>query len=253
MAELGYLIAGNWKMNGLSGDAKALAAAVAAGAGAAPAGVDLLICPPAAHLALAGDAIAGTAVRLGGQDCHEAAGGAFTGDISAEMLKDLGCSHVIVGHSERRDGHAEGDALVWRKASAALRAGLIPIVCVGETEQERLSGKAEETVARQVRASVPDGADGTCLAVAYEPVWAIGSGRTPTNDEIAAVHKAMRAALVGLLGDAKGASVKLLYGGSVKPGNAKEILAIHNVNGALVGGASLKAADFLGIAAAAGA
>ncbi|MGZ0188126.1 MAG: triose-phosphate isomerase [Alphaproteobacteria bacterium] len=251
MAKLGYLIAGNWKMNGCQDDALVLAKAVAAGADIVPDSAELLICPPALHLSTATAAIADSAVMLGGQDCHEAEGGAFTGDISPEMLKDVGCSHVIVGHSERRDGHSEGDALVWRKATAALRAGLVAIVCVGETEQERLAGQAEETVARQVKASVPDGADGTRIAVAYEPVWAIGSGRTPNNDEIAAVHAAIRAALVELLGAERGSSIKLLYGGSVKPGNAKEILAIQDVNGALIGGASLKAEDFLAIAAAA--
>ncbi len=251
MTSLGYLIAGNWKMNGRVGDAPRLAAAVAAGAATAPAAVDLLICPPAVHITLAKGAIAGSRVLLGGQDCHEVEGGAFTGDISAEMLADAGCSHVIVGHSERRDAHVEGDAMVWRKASAALRAGLVAIICVGETDQERLSGQAEDVVARQINGSVPDGVDGSRIAVAYEPVWAIGSGRTPTTAEIAAVHAAMRAALKRLLGDEKGAGVRLLYGGSVKPSNAKEILAIENVNGALVGGASLKAEDFLAIAAAA--
>ncbi len=251
MASLGYLIAGNWKMNGDLAGATALAAGVAAGAGKAPEGVELLICPPTLHLAAAAGAISGKAVALGGQDCHEAPSGAFTGDVSAEMLADIGCSHVIVGHSERRDGHGEGDALVWRKAGAALRAGLTAIVCVGETEQERLAGQAEDTVARQVRASVPDGATGANLAVAYEPVWAIGSGRTPTTDEIAAVHGAIRRALVELLGEEAGAGVRLLYGGSVKPDNAKAILALEDVNGALIGGASLKAEDFLAIAAAA--
>lgn len=250
MSALGWLIAGNWKMNGLSGDAADLARGVAAAAGDAPESVDLLVCPPALHLAGVGAALEGSAVALGGQDCHEAEGGAFTGDVSAEMLRDIGCSHVIVGHSERREGHGEGDALIWRKATAALRAGLTAIVCVGETEQERLAGQAEETVAKQVRAAVPDGASGATLALAYEPVWAIGSGKTPTNNEIAAVHGVMRQAAIDLLGDERGGGMRLLYGGSVKPANAREILGIENVNGALVGGASLKAEDFLGIAAA---
>lgn len=250
MTSLGYLIAGNWKMNGTVEEAQALAAGVAAGASAAPPGVELLVCPPSLHIGAVGAALGQGPVRLGGQDCHEEASGAFTGDVSAEMLADMGCSHVIVGHSERRDGHHEGDAMVWRKASAALRAGLTAIVCVGETEQERLAGQAEDTVARQVRGSVPDGVDGRSVAVAYEPVWAIGSGRTPTVEEVAAVHKAIRAALTDLLGEENGASVRLLYGGSVKPGNAKELLAIENVDGALIGGASLKAEDFLAIAAA---
>lgn len=251
MSSLGYLIAGNWKMNGSVAEAEALARGVAAGAGATPSNAELLICPPAAHIQAAGQAIQGAEVSLGGQDCHEAVSGAFTGDVSAEMLADLGCGYVIVGHSERREGHGEGDSLVWRKASAALRAGLAAVICVGETEQERLSGQAEETVARQVRAAVPDGADGSKISVAYEPVWAIGSGRTPTTEEIASVHGAMRQALIDLLGAEKGASVRLLYGGSVKPGNAAEILALEDVNGALIGGASLKAEDFLAIAAAA--
>ena len=251
MSELGYLIAGNWKMNGLSADAEALAAAVTAGAGGAPDSAELLVCPPAAHIPLVRSAVGGGPVKLGGQDCHEAEAGAFTGDVSAEMLADLGCSHVIVGHSERREGHGEGDALVWRKATAAHRAGLAAIVCVGETEQERLAGQAEDTVARQVKASVPDAANGDNLAVAYEHVWAIGSGRTPTTEEIADVHRAMRRALVELLGEDRGASVSLLYRGSVKRGNAKEILALEDVHGALIGGASLKAEDFLAIAAAA--
>jgi len=245
-----YLIAGNWKMNGSQSAAAALSAAVAAGADAAPAKAELLICPPALHLAAAQAALGDGAVRLGGQDCHEAEGGAFTGDVSAEMLKDMGCSHVIVGHSERREGHGESDSLVWRKASAALRAGLTAVICVGETEQERQAGLAEETVAKQVKAGVPDGADGDTVAVAYEPIWAIGSGRTPDLDEIAAVHGAIRQALTELLGDEKGAAVRLLYGGSVKPSNAAEILALDEVDGALVGGASLQADDFLAIAAA---
>ena len=248
---LGYLIAGNWKMNGDLAGAKALAKGVAAGASAAPAGVELLVCPPAVHIGAVAAALGGAAVKLGGQDCHEEAAGAFTGDVSAEMLADMGCSHVIVGHSERRDSHGESDATVWRKADAAVRAGLTAIVCVGETEQERLAGLAEETVARQVRGSVPDGGDGGSVAVAYEPVWAIGSGRTPTVEEVAAVHKTIRAALIDLLGAENGGGVRILYGGSVKPGNAKELLAIDDVDGALIGGASLKAEDFLAIAAAA--
>lgn len=245
-----YLIAGNWKMNGSVAEAAELAAGVAAGADAAPASAELLICPPTLHIAAAASALKGDKVRLGGQDCHEETSGAFTGDISPEMLKDIGCSYVIVGHSERREGHGEGDALVWRKASAALRAGLSAVICVGETEQERLAGLAEENVAKQVKAAVPDGADDGNVAVAYEPVWAIGSGRTPSLEEIAAVHGAIRRALIELLGQEKGAGVRLLYGGSVKPGNAAEILALEDVNGALIGGASLKAEDFLAIAGA---
>jgi len=250
LAATDYLIAGNWKMNGTAAEATALAAGVAAGG--APAGAELLVCPPSVHIAAAGAALAGSAVGLGGQDCHEEASGAFTGDVSAEMLVDLGCTYVILGHSERRDGHGESDALVWRKANAAHRAGLAAIVCVGETEQERLSGLAEETVSKQVKGSAPDAATPETLAIAYEPVWAIGSGRTPTLEEIAAVHAAIRRALVEALGEARGVGVRILYGGSVKPGNAKEILALDEVHGALIGGASLKAEDFLAIAAACG-
>ena len=244
-----YLIAGNWKMNGLGADADALAKGVAAGASSAPAVTELLVCPPYLHIDRVSAALAGSGAQVGGQDCHNEISGAFTGDVSAEMLADMGCSYVIVGHSERRDGHREGDPAIWAKASAALRAGLKPIICVGETEQERLAGKAEETVARQVRACTPDGVVGSKIALAYEPVWAIGSGRTPTRDEIATVHKAMRDALEDMLGADAGGGIRLLYGGSVKPSNAKEIMTLDNVNGALIGGASLKAEDFLGIAA----
>ncbi len=237
-------------MNGDLESATALSAEIAAGAASVSEAVELLICPPAIHLQATAAAIAGTKIKLGGQDCHEAEAGAFTGDVSAEMLADVKCSYVIVGHSERRDAHHEGDALVWRKANAALRAGLAPIICVGETEQERLAGHAEDVVAKQLTASVPDGVDGLRLSIAYEPVWAIGSGRTPTIDEIMSVHSAMRRALKNLLGDEAGESVRLLYGGSVKPGNATEILNLPEVDGALVGGASLNANDFLSIALA---
>lgn len=249
MSQVKYLIAGNWKMNGLSADADALAKGVADSAASAPSVTELLVCPPYLHVERVGAALAGSKAKVGGQDCHNEISGAFTGDVSAEMLADMGCSYVIVGHSERRDGHRESDPEIWAKASAALRAGLKPIVCVGETEQERLAGKAEETVARQVRACTPDGVNGDKIALAYEPVWAIGSGRTPTHDEIAAVHKTMRDALIDMLGADAGVGIRLLYGGSVKPSNAKEIMALENVNGALIGGASLKAKDFLGIAA----
>lgn len=249
LARPDYLIAGNWKMNGLMANAVALAKGIVAGAGDAPDSAELLVCPPAVHIGLVGDALSGASVQLGAQDCHNEISGAFTGDISPEMLADMGCGYVIVGHSERRDGHREGDPAIWAKASAALRAGIKPIICVGETESERLAGQAEATVARQVRACTPDGVNGETVAVAYEPVWAIGSGRTPTLDEIVAVHKTMRDALVDMLGPEAGNGIRLLYGGSVKPGNATEIMALANVNGALIGGASLKTEDFLGIAA----
>lgn len=240
------LIAGNWKMNGRRAEGLALARAIAAGAGGIEA--ELLACPPATLLAPVGEALAGTQVALGAQDCHPAPSGAYTGDIAAPMLADLGCRYVILGHSERRAGHGESDALVRAKAEAARAAGLTAIVCLGETEAERDRGEAFAVVARQLAGSLPDRANGANTVVAYEPVWAIGSGRTPTATDIAALHRHLRGELAGRFAGAAG--FRLLYGGSVKPGNAKEILAIADVDGALVGGASLKAEDFLAIARA---
>lgn len=240
------LIAGNWKMNMDRASGEALAAALVAEAGSLA--VDLAVCPPAVYLAPVAAALGGSGVALGAQDCHANAGGAHTGDIAAEMLADLGCAYVIVGHSERRADHGEDDAAVRAKAEAARRAGLVPIVCVGETEAERDAGKTLDVVESQVRGSVPDGLTGETLVIAYEPVWAIGTGRTPTADDVAAVHAHIRKVLGDVSTDA--ANVRLLYGGSVKPGNAAELMAVANVNGALVGGASLKAEDFLGIARA---
>ena len=239
------LIAGNWKMHGNLASATALARAVRAGAAGLRA--DLLVCPPAVHLAAVGAELAGSPVALGGQDCHQAQEGAHTGDVAAPMLAELGASHVIIGHSERRAGHLEGDATVRAKAAAAAEAGLIPILCVGEDEAERLGGRALARVSAQLAGSLPPGFAG---AVAYEPIWAIGTGRTPSEAEIAEMHAAIRAALLAELGPA-GAGLRILYGGSVKPGNAAALLALPEVGGALVGGASLKAADFLAIAAAA--
>jgi len=241
------LIAGNWKMHGLRADALALAREVAAGAEAQ--GADLLVCPPFTVLAEVAGALAGGRVAVGGQDCHPAAKGAHTGDVSAPMLKDAGASHVILGHSERRADHGETDALVRAKAEAALAAGLTPIVCVGESEAQRLAGEAEAVVTRQLDGSLPDGFAAAGGVVAYEPVWAIGTGRTPTEAEIAAIHGAIRARLQVRFG-AAGGGTRILYGGSVKPGNAAGILALANVDGALVGGASLVATDFLAIAGA---
>jgi len=241
------LIAGNWKMHGLRADALALAREVAAGAGAQ--GAELLVCPPFTVLAEVAGALAGSRVAVGGQDCHAAAKGAHTGDISAPMLRDAGASHVILGHSERRADHGETDAMVRAKAEAALAAGLTPIVCVGESEAQRLAGEAEAVVTRQLDGSLPDGFAAAGGVVAYEPVWAIGTGRTPTEAEIAAIHGAIRARLQARFG-AAGGRLRILYGGSVKPGNAAGILALPNVDGALVGGASLAAADFLAIAGA---
>lgn len=240
------LIAGNWKMNGLAA-ALGEARAVAAGLGATPARVAL--CPPATLVERMSAALAGTPVLVGGQDCRAEESGAFTGDISAEMLADAGARLVILGHSERRAGYGETDAVVAAKVGAALRGGLEPIVCVGETLEERKAGKALAVVTEQVRGSLPAELADAAFTVAYEPVWAIGSGLTPSLTEIEEVHLAIRATLKDMFGD-HGAARAILYGGSVKPGNAAEILHAAEVGGALVGGASLKAADFLGIVSA---
>lgn len=239
------LIAGNWKMNALGG-AGALALARTVREGAAEIFCDLLVCPAYPQLVPVASVLAGSAVALGAQDCHPEAEGPFTGDVSALMLAEAGASYVILGHSERRLGHGESDELVRAKVAAAAAAGLTPIVCVGETEAERLAGRAEEVVGHQLSASF--GADFAGV-IAYEPVWAIGSGRTPSSTDVAAIHGFIRRMLLDRLG-ARGAGLRLLYGGSVKPQNAAELLALSEVNGALVGGASLKAADFLAIARA---
>ena len=239
------LVAGNWKMHGTLADAEALARAVGQGSAGLPAG--LLVCPSFLHVVPVAALLAGSPVAVGAQDCHAAAKGAHTGDIAAPMLRDAGATHVILGHSERRTDHAETDAAVRAKAVAALAAGLIPIICVGETEAERLDGRAEAVVERQLAESLPEGFAGV---VAYEPVWAIGTGRTPTEADIAAIHGVIRAHLAGRFG-AAGGTTPILYGGSMKPANARAILALPNVDGGLVGGASLVAADFLAIARAA--
>jgi triosephosphate isomerase len=241
------LAAGNWKMNGLSASLAELEALIAATGGAQ---AEVLICPPATLLAGFAARARGSAVAIGAQDCHLAASGAHTGDISAEMIADAGSTHVIVGHSERRADHGETDALIRAKAEAAWRAGLTAIVCVGETEAQRDAGRALEVVGGQLQGSVPDGATAANTVIAYEPVWAIGTGRTPSLADIAEVHDFLRARLVARFG-AAAEGMRLLYGGSVKPGNAAEIFAVPNVDGGLVGGASLKAADFSGIVAAA--
>ena len=237
------LIAGNWKMNGLAASL-AEAKAVAAGLGATPARV--AICPPSSLIDRMSQALVGTAVLTGAQDCHAEASGAFTGDVAAEQLADAGARLVIVGHSERRAGHGETDTDVAAKARAALRAGLEPIVCVGETLDQRKAGGALKVVTGQVRGSLPAELAGQAFSVAYEPVWAIGTGLTPTTPEIEEMHRAIRAVLVEMFGEA-GRAVPILYGGSVKPGNAAEILHADEVGGALVGGASLLAKDFLAI------
>ena len=240
------LIAGNWKMNGSLREAARLADAVRDGIE----GVDLLICPPSLHLHAVALAMLGSQVAVGAQDCHAAHHGAHTGDISAAMLRDVGATHVILGHSERRANHGENDAAVHAKTEAALTAGLIPIICVGETEAERLGGLADSVVEKQLAGSIPYGFITAGGIVAYEPVWAIGTGRTPTELEVAAMHGQMRVALVERFGPAARAT-RLLYGGSVKASNAAGLLALPEVNGALVGGASLVAPDFLAIARAA--
>ena len=235
------LAAGNWKMNGVGSNL----AEVEALKGAHPApGCDILLCPPATLLDRMSALCTGSAIATGGEDCHAAAAGAHTGDISAEMLKDAGASHVIVGHSERRADHGETSADVRAKAEAALRAGLTAVVCIGETLQEREAGKTLEIIGTQLSGSVPDAATGTNTVIAYEPVWAIGTGKIPTMEQIAEVHDFIRAELGNRFGAQACEGFRLLYGGSVKPSNAAEIFAVSNVDGALVGGASLKAADF---------
>ncbi len=237
-------------MNGLQA-ARAQALALAEGVAAATAaGTQLprvVVCPPATLLADIARDLAGTAVETGGQDCHTGTSGAHTGDVSAQMLADAGARLVILGHSERRADHGEADALVAAKVTAALAAGLEAIVCVGETEAERDAGRAEAVVLGQLAGSLPEGVDPAAVTIAYEPVWAIGTGRTPTVADVAAMHGAIRAALVARFGAEAGGAVAILYGGSVKPSNAAELMAVADVNGALVGGASLKAGDFLPI------
>jgi len=241
MAGVRPMIAGNWKMFGKRADLREIAATLESVGKAADA-VEVLFCPPTTLLGEAVDATQGKPVVIGAQDCHPNADGAHTGDISAVMLADLGARYVIVGHSERRRDHMETDEVVAAKARSVLAAGLTPIVCVGETLSEREAGRAAEVVARQIAASVPNEAQGA-LVVAYEPVWAIGTGLTPTIAEIGEIHGEIRRRLVARFGDA-GAQVRILYGGSVKPANAGEIFRVDDVCGALVGGASLKAADF---------
>ena len=244
--EMRLLIAGNWKMNGLTA---ALDEIRALRSGLKAPGIDVVVCPPATLISRVA-AEAGPAIGIGGQDCHPKVSGAYTGDISAEMLRDAGATWTIVGHSERRQYHGDSDELIASKAQAGWRAGLAVIICIGETEAERLAGREEEVVDRQLAVSVPAEAATKTTAIAYEPVWAIGTGRTPTNDDIAKMHRHIRGRLVARFGEA-GRRIEILYGGSVNPKNAKEILAQPEVGGALVGGASLKASDFLTIIVAA--
>jgi triosephosphate isomerase (TIM) len=242
------LVAGNWKMNGLAASAGELRK-IMGGAADLTGKADILVCPPATLLAAFAEIARGSPVAIGAQDCHAEPAGAFTGDLSAEMLKDAGASAVIVGHSERRAYHQETDEAIRAKALAAWRAGLLAIVCIGETKFERDAGATLARIERQLDESLPDAAKADNLVVAYEPVWAIGTGVTPTPTDVAEVHDFIRKRLSGRY-DAAGEGMRILYGGSVKPANAKELMAVANVDGALVGGASLKAADFLGIAGA---
>ena len=242
------LVAGNWKMNGLKRSSAELEKIVA-GAAEAAGRTDLLICPPATLLAAFGKAAAGSKVAIGGQDCHHAASGAYTGDIAAEMLADAGATFAIVGHSERRTIHKETDADINAKTKAAWRAGLVAIICIGETREERDAKKTLDVLGRQIDGSVPDGATAANTVIAYEPVWAIGTGLTPTTADVAEAHGFIRKRLASRHPTAAD-GIRILYGGSVKPSNAKELMSVTDVDGALVGGASLLATDFLGIAAA---
>lgn len=248
-AKIRALVAGNWKMNGLKASRKEVASLGKRLAKGKRPACDVLVCPPATLIATLKDAAKGTKIAIGGQDCHAKASGAHTGDVSAEMLKDAGAAFVIVGHSERRADHGESDAVVRAKAEAAHRAGLIAIVCVGETERQRDAGETLSVIATQLAGSLPDGIAAKTTVVAYEPVWAIGTGRTPTAEDVATVHAEIRGLLKKRF-KAEGEAMRILYGGSVKPSNAAELMSVPNVNGALVGGASLKAEDFHGIVAA---
>ena len=250
MTAIRRLVAGNWKMNGLG---SALAELVSLKEGLAEAPVpqaDIMVCPPATLLSRAAEVLAGSDIALGAQDCHPLVSGAHTGDISAEMLADAGATAVIVGHSERRIDHGETNALVNAKALAAYRAGLTAIICIGETQEQHRDGGTLDVLKHQVQESVPEEAHAANTVIAYEPVWAIGSGLAPTPADVARLHGAIRADLRQLLGEAEGGAMRILYGGSVKPSNAAELLFVPDVNGALVGGASLRASDFYGILSA---
>jgi triosephosphate isomerase (TIM) len=250
MAERRPLVVGNWKMNGLRKSSSELLRILEDSA-KLPRHIELVICPPATLVANFANLVRGSRVRVGAQDCHPEPSGAYTGDVSAEMLADAGAIMVIIGHSERRSYHKETDAQVRVKTLAAWRAGMTAIVCIGETRAERESRQTLDVVARQLAASLPEGGRGESLVIAYEPVWAIGTGLTPTPGDVAEVHNLIRAKLVDRYRGA-GEDMRVLYGGSVKPANAKELMKVENVDGALVGGASLKSDEFLGIATACG-
>jgi len=247
MGRRNILIAGNWKMNGNRADGARFLEQLAALAPATVPGRRLLICPPATLISAMAEGLGTLGIAIGAQDCHFESKGAFTGDVSAPMLADQGCTHVIVGHSERRAMHHETDAQVRAKAAAALKVGLTPIICVGETWAEREAGQAEAIVRTQVAGSIPDGIGPESLVIAYEPIWAIGTGKTATLEDIDAIHRVIRAGFA----DKSGGGGLILYGGSVKPGNAAEILGLGEVDGALIGGASLDAGDFMAIVNAA--
>ena len=240
------LVAGNWKMNGTGESLDELRTIVNRPNSAIGEKIDALICVPATLVFRAAQSVAGEALAIGGQDCHFKKHGAHTGDIAADMLKDAGASHVIVGHSERRTDHAETDAIVHAKAKAGWEANLKVIICIGETEAQRRAGSTLDVIATQLAGSVPEGARAENTIIAYEPVWAIGTGLTPTPEDVKEVHGSIRDKLARRFGQ-EGAKMRILYGGSVKPSNAIELLGIDNVDGALVGGASLKATDFLAI------
>lgn len=244
------LIAGNWKMNGLLADGAALAKEVATEVKkSGKPECEFLVCPPFTLLTTVKKALRGSKVALGAQDCHTAEKGAHTGDISPVMLKNCGCAYVIVGHSERRANHHESNELICQKAEAAYKAGLKAVICIGETEAERDAGKTIDVCTKQIMGSVPDSATAVNTVIAYEPVWAIGTGKTPTAADVEEVHAAIRKVVAKKLGKATANKMRLLYGGSVKPSNAAELLALPDVDGGLIGGASLKASDFMGIAA----
>lgn len=243
------LVAGNWKMNGTSASMSELVAIANGFMRGLETETEALVCVPATLLSRAAEVLHRSPVRAGGQDCHQEPSGAHTGDVSAEMLKDAGASHVIVGHSERRADHGESDEIVHAKAEAAWRAGIVAIICIGETRAEREAGRTLDVLSRQIAGSVPSSATHATAIIAYEPVWAIGTGLTPSADDVARAHEHIRSELTSLVGS-EAARMRILYGGSVKPSNANDLLSIANVDGALVGGASLKASDFLGIAEA---
>ena len=246
------MIAGNWKMNGLTADGVNLAKEVALAVKAKKRNCEFVVCPPFTLLNLVKKALRGSKVALGAQDCHTQEKGAHTGDVSPVMIKDLGCEYVILGHSERRADHKESSALVKAKAESAHLAGLKTIICIGETLTQREEGKTVEVCSKQVRESLPDDAKAANTVIAYEPVWAIGTGKTPSAKEVEDVHAQVRKVLESKLGKAEAGKMRILYGGSVKPSNAKEMLALEDVDGALIGGASLKSADFIAIADNAG-